>query len=111
MDEDDDGKISFDEFVDFIYTTKHRGSQQPQIKVVSSNSPPPSPRDRATSSLKIGQVSFDGGSVQRPRSEPDGGTRSRGQGRHVSIRDAALAKATARRGHPPRRPSNSPAPS
>merc|ERR1712087_623235 len=110
MDQDGDGKISFDEFVDFIYNTKKGGgspSSGPQIKVVDS--PSTSARDtRATSSLRVAKVSFGGEAFQRPHTES--GTRSLPHGQAVSIRDEALARAAARRGIPPRRPSLSPSP-
>jgi len=110
MDQDEDGKISFDEFVDFIYSTKTKGSSQPPSVRVVSDSPMSPERDVATSSFKMARVSIDGGTVQRPRSQPDNGTLSVGREQHVSIRDEALARAAARRGVPPRRMSVSPSP-
>merc|ERR1712216_1100617 len=103
--------ISFEEFVDFIYSTKTKGSPQPlQVRVVS-DSPVSSERDPATSSLKLARVSIEAPTthaVPRPKSQPDNGTRSHGREQHISIRDEALARAAARRGVPPRRPSVSP---
>jgi len=110
MDQDEDGKISFDEFVDFIYSTKRKGGAPPPAVTVIADSPVSSERDRSTASLKLARVSIDGGAVQRPRSEPDGATRSLGRDQQISIRDQALAKAAARRGIPLRRPSVSPSP-